>query len=165
MVLDIVGLSISVPEFILTIISFFLFMFLMKKVLYDPILKVMDARKAKIESGHEEGKAAQKALDERKAELAAQFSQKGDEARALISEAKAEAEAEKGKLLGIAHTEAEELHKAVRQKLSTEELEATEAIDSDMPELVGLLTGRLLQSELSSEDIKLIRSCTDKAED
>ena len=35
MILDIVGLQISVPEFILTIISFFLFMFLLNKFLFQ----------------------------------------------------------------------------------------------------------------------------------
>ena len=43
MILDIVGLQISVPEFILTIISFFLFMFLLNKFLFKPVLSFMDA--------------------------------------------------------------------------------------------------------------------------
>ena len=46
MILDIVGLQISVPEFILTIISFFLFMFLLNKFLFKPVLSFMDARHA-----------------------------------------------------------------------------------------------------------------------
>ena len=49
MILDIVGLQISVPEFILTIISFFLFMFLLNKFLFKPVLSFMDARKARID--------------------------------------------------------------------------------------------------------------------
>ena len=51
MILDIVGLQISVPEFILTIISFFLFMFLLNKILLKPVLSFMDARKARIDAG------------------------------------------------------------------------------------------------------------------
>ena len=51
MILDIVGLQISVPEFILTIISFFLFMFLLNKILLKPVLSFMDARRARIDAG------------------------------------------------------------------------------------------------------------------
>lgn len=56
MVLDIVGLQISVPEFIWTIISFFLFMFLLNKFLFKPVMTLMDERKARIDAGLEEGK-------------------------------------------------------------------------------------------------------------
>ena len=64
MILDIVGLQISVPEFILTIISFFLFMFLLNKILLKPVLSFMDARKARIDAGLAEGKNAEAALEE-----------------------------------------------------------------------------------------------------
>lgn len=67
MILDIVGLQISVPEFILTIISFFLFMFLLNKFLFKPVLSFMDARKARIDEGLAEGKKAETALEENKA--------------------------------------------------------------------------------------------------
>lgn len=74
--IDLVGLQISTAEFLWTIISFFLFMFLLKKFLYDPILKVMDEREARIQEGLEEGRNAKKALEESKTQLAAELSEK-----------------------------------------------------------------------------------------
>ena len=69
MILDLAGLQISVPEFIWTIISFFLFMFLLNKFLFKPVMSFMDERKARIDAGLEEGKKANVALKENEARL------------------------------------------------------------------------------------------------
>lgn len=157
--LDLAGLQISTAEFLWTIISFFLFMFLLKKVLYEPILKVMDARSERIKAGLEEGKNAQKALDESKAQLAAELSEKGGEARQLISDARTEAEKAKSEVLSTAHTEAEQLHKQVRERVSAEEAAAVSSVESDMPELVAILSNKLLHSDEVVTGDALIKDC------
>ena len=92
MILDIVGLQISVPEFILTIISFFLFMFLLNKILLKPVLSFMDARRARIDAGLAEGKKAEAELEENKAKLAQELAQTGADARGVINAARSDAE-------------------------------------------------------------------------
>ena len=158
MVLDIVGLQISVPEFIWTIISFFLFMFLLNKFLFKPVMTLMDERKARIDAGLEEGKKARAALEENEARLAQELAEKGSEARSVISEARSEAEKAKSETLDAAHAEAEKLHKNVRERVKAEEEEAVKELDGNMPELVALLSGRLLGGEVSDE-AALIENC------
>ena len=160
--IDIVGLQISTAEFLWTIISFFLFTFLLKKILYDPILKVMDARSARIKAGLDEGRNAQKALEDSKAQFSAELAGKSGEARELISASKAAAEKEKGEALSIAHAEAEKVHRQVRQRVADEEQAAQDNLCENMPELVAILTGRLLGSDVSDE---LVRSCVESSED
>lgn len=144
MVLNIVGLEISVPEFIWTVINFFILLFLLKKFLYDPVLKFMDERAERIAAGLEEGKCAERTLAESKAELQKELSEKNDEARALISDARSHADKEKSKALSTAHAEAEKLQSELRERISTEETEARDEVESQLPELVGLLSDRLL---------------------
>lgn len=158
MVLDIVGLQISVPEFIWTIISFFLFMFLLNKFLFKPVITLMDERKARIDAGLEEGKKARAALEENEAQLAQELAEKGSEARSVISEARSEAEKAKSETLDAAHAEAEKLHKNVRERVKAEEADAVKELDGNMPELVALLSGRLLGGEVSDE-AALIEDC------
>ena len=158
MVLDIVGLQISVPEFIWTIISFFLFMFLLNKFLFKPVMTLMDERKARIDAGLEEGKKARAALEENEARLAQELAEKGSEARSVISEARSEAEKAKSETLDAAHAEAEKLHKNVRERVKAEEADAVKELDGNMPELVALLSGRLLGGEVSDE-AALIENC------
>ena len=157
MILDIVGLQISVPEFILTIISFFLFMFLLNKFLFKPVLSFMDARKARIDEGLAEGKKAESALEENKAQLAQELAQTGAEARG-------DAEKAKGEVLNAAHAEAEQLHKNVRERVKSEEKAAVGEIDGSMPELVALLSDRLVGS--GAQDNKaLIDDCVSKTKE
>ena len=158
MVLDIVGLQISVPEFIWTIISFFLFMFLLNKFLFKPVMTLMDERKARIDAGLEEGKKARAALEENEARLAQELAEKGSEARSVISEARSEAEKAKSETLDAAHAEAEKLRKNVRERVKAEEADAVKELDGNMPELVALLSGRLLGGEVSDE-AALIENC------
>lgn len=157
--IDLVGLQISTAEFLWTIISFFLFMFLLKKFLYDPILNVMDARAARIQEGLEEGRNAKKALEESKTQLAAELSEKNGEARELISEARSEAEKAKGEVLSAAHAEAEKLHREVRDRVKAEEAEAVSSVENDLPELVAILSNKLLHSEEAGNETTLIKDC------
>ena len=158
MVLDIVGLQISVPEFIWTIISFFLFMFLLNKFLFKPVMTLMDERKARVDAGLEEGKKARAALKENEAQLAQELAEKGSEARSIISEARSEAEKARSETLDAAHAEAEKLHKNVRERVKAEESAAVEELDGSMSEMVALLSGRLLGGEISGE-ADLIEDC------
>lgn len=164
MILDIVGLQISVPEFILTIISFFLFMFLLNKILLKPVLSFMDARKARIDAGLAEGKNAEAALEENKAQLAQELAQTGAAARGVINAARSDAEKAKGEALSAAHAEAEQLHKKVRERVKSEEQAEVNEIDGSMSELVTLLSDRLVGS--GAEDNKaLIDECVGKSKE
>lgn len=150
MVLELVGLQICIPEFIWTVINFFLLMFLLKKFLYTPILKFMDERQARIDAGLDEGKKAEQALEENSKQLAAELSAKGDEARSVISEARSEAEKVKSAELEKAHAEAEKLNKQARERVKQCESDARGDIDQSMTELVGVLAAKLLNSDAES---------------
>lgn len=144
MVLDIVGLQISVPEFIWTIITFLLLVILLKKILYDPVLKFMDARDKRVEAGLEEGRKAQQALEEGKARFAQELTQTGAEARAIISDGRALDDAERSKLLSGAHKQVEALYAEARARISAEEEDARKTVENTTPEYVLLLTEKLL---------------------
>ena len=51
-------LSINISELVLTIISFFLLLFLLNKFLYQPVLKFMKERQARIDAGLEKERGA-----------------------------------------------------------------------------------------------------------
>lgn len=164
MILDIVGLQISVPEFILTIISFFLFMFLLNKILLKPVLSFMDARKARIDAGLAEGKKAEAALEENKAQLAQELAQTGADARGVINAARSDAERAKGEVLSTAHAEAEQLHKNVRERVKNEEQAAVNEIDGSMSEFVTILSDRLIGSGAENNK-QLIDECVGKSKE
>lgn len=159
---DVFGLQISTAEFLWTLVSFFLFMFLLNKFLFKPVLALMDERKARIDAGIAKGKTAEAALRENETKLAQELVSTGDEARQIINSARAEAEKEKDEVLAKAHAEAEDLHADVRQRVKASEEAAASAIDDSMPELVVLLSEKLLGSN-TAQDQALIRECVEES--
>lgn len=157
-ILYIVGLEISISEFLWTIISFFPFLFLLKKILYDPVLNIMDKRKASIEAGLAEGRDAQLKLEENKKLLEAELVESGSAARELIGEARSSADKEKSKVLAQAHKEVAELQSELRLRVKNEEAEARAEIENDMPELVKMLSATLLGSDEAADD-ELVKDC------
>jgi F-type H+-transporting ATPase subunit b len=156
--LNIFGLQICTADFLWTIISFFLFMFLLNKILFKPVLKLMDERKARIDADLENGKQARAALKENEAQLAQELAQTGADARGVINSARSEAEKAKGEVLDTAHAQAEKLHKGVRERVKAKEEAAESEIDDSMPELVAILSDKLLGSE-AANDKELIAEC------
>lgn len=156
--LNIFGLQICTADFLWTIISFFLFMFLLNKILFKPVLKLMDERKARIDADLEKGKQARAALKENEAQLAQELAQTGADARGVINSARSEAEKAKGEVLDAAHAQAEKLHKGVRERVKAQEEAAESEIDDSMPEFVAILSDKLLGSE-AANDKELIAEC------
>ena len=162
MVLNIVGLEICVPELIWTIINFFLLMFLLKIFLYKPVLKILDERRAKVEEGFAESKMAEADLKETNAAVTEELSAQNAKAREYIGQAKAEAENERDAVVADAHKEAESMNKGVRERIEAEEKAAKCDVEDSMPELVMLLTKKLVGDEGAECSPELIKSCVDE---
>lgn len=140
-------LSINISETIWTVINFFLLLFVLKRFLFDPILKVMDARQAKIDAGSEAERKMQAALEENARTLDEQKSEARREAAALVNEA---AEADSRRTVA-AFTKAQEDAAALQQQ-GEERLQALHAeeaavLSAKTPELAALLASQLLSEE------------------
>ena len=62
-------MSINVSEVIWTIVCFFALLFVLKKFLFDPLIKFMDQRQANIDQSLEKGREARQRKDESDAAL------------------------------------------------------------------------------------------------
>lgn len=165
MVISIVGLDFCVPELIWTIITFFVLMFLLKKFLYKPVLKILDERKAKVEAGLSEGKMAEAAFKETNAALNEELIEQNAKARELFEHARSEAEREKEAAVSAAHKKAETLRNELREQISAEENAAKSEVEDNMSELVMLLTNKLLDTGNAECSPELIKSCVEKSKD
>ncbi len=165
MVISIVGLEISIPELIWTVISFFVLMFLLKKFLYQPILRFMDEREARVQAVLEEGRQARRDLEASTALLKQELVETGAEARRLVSEARSQSEQEKGRILAEAHQNAEQMLKGIRSQVQAEEQQCRQQVDDQMPDLVASLASALLGGEdVSGKNGKWITDYVNGAE-
>lgn len=140
-------LSINFSELIWTIINFFLLFFLLRRFLFDPICRFMDARQAKIDAGLSAEREAQSALKAAEDELAEQKAQARREAAALLSAAAAADEKRTQEAWLHAQDEAAARQKAGEDALREQNAREAAALKAGEPELAALLAARLLGKE------------------
>ena len=138
-------MSINVSELIWAMICFLVLLFVLKKLLYDPIIQVMDARKAHVHDGLEAGRQAKKARDDNDAALLQAKKETAQQAGAIVQEAKSADEKARQEAISAAKQETAQSMKDVREQLRAEEAAVSEQLAGELPELVEVLTGALLK--------------------
>ena len=138
-------MSINVSELIWTILCFFVLLFVLKKLLLDPILKVMDARKATVEEGLEAGRQAKIARDENDEALQQAKKDAAQQASALVPEAKNADEKARQDAVAEAKQSAAQSMKDRREQLKAEEQAVSAELEQELPALVETLASALLK--------------------
>ena len=136
-------MSINVSEVIWTIICFFALLFVLKKFLFDPLIKFMDQRQAGIDAGLEKGAALRESWKERSAE-----------AKQLIAEGKAADEEERSRVLEAAHAQAARDIQDAHGRIQNEQERLRAQAQEQMPQLVDALTRHLVGGDPGSREEK-----------
>lgn len=137
-------LSINLSELVLTIISFFLLLFLLNKFLYTPVLKFMRERQARIDAGLEKERAANAEAAENEKRIEDAKTQRREEAKAILAKQRTDD--------GRAHEEcAKQLLKdsakerqEARVRVEAVAKDAKAKLDTEKDELANALAERLI---------------------
>ena len=138
-------MSINVSELIWTILCFFVLLFVLKKLLIDPLLKVMDARNANVAEGLEAGRQAQLAREENDEALQQAKKDAAQQANVLVQEAKSADEKARQAAVAEAKQSAAQSMKDTREQLHAEEQAVTAELEQELPALVETLAAALLK--------------------
>ena len=137
-------MSINVSEVIWTIVCFFALLFVLKKFLFDPLVRFMDARQASIDQGLEKGREAQRKKDENDAALRESWRERSQEAKQLLAEGKTNDDQERSWVLQNAQNEAQQALAQAQERIKQERGQVYAEADEQMPELVNALARQLL---------------------
>lgn len=137
-------LSINLSELVLTIISFFLLLFLLNKFLYTPVLKFMRERQARIDAGLEKERAANAEAAENEKRIEDAKTQRREEAKTILAKQRTDD--------GRAHEEcAKQLLKdsakerqEARVRVEAMAKDAKAKLDTEKDELANALAERLI---------------------
>jgi F-type H+-transporting ATPase subunit b len=137
-------LTLNLSELILTVINFFVLLFLLKRFLYGPLIAFMDQRNARIQAALEQERAASAALEE-EVTCCEQLRKEGREkAQQMIRDAKAEDEHHHAERV----QEAYETAQSSRKELAAEEVLQNEkerdAVEEETERLATALARTLL---------------------
>lgn len=137
-------LSINLSELVLTIISFFLLLFLLNKFLYTPVLKFMRERQARIDAGLEKERAANAEAAENEKRIEDAKTQRREEAKAILAKQRTDdgrAHEECAKQL-LKDSAKERQEARVRVEAMTKDAKAK--LDTEKDELANALAERLI---------------------
>ena len=140
-------LSINFSELIWTIINFFLLYFLLKRFLYDPITRFMDARRERLDKALEQEREAQARVAENDEQIEQEKELRRAEAKKLIAEA---AEADKSRSAEAAKAERTSDRAAMaetEERLAAESEREKAELDARTKELAAALAQQLLHGE------------------
>ena len=140
-------MTIYASEIIWTVICCLVLLFVLKKLLYDPLLKFMEERDGKIARGKKAGADARARREENDAAILEGRKANNAAAAAILAEGRARDEKARSAALQTAKQETAQSMKDARAALRAEETTAAEALEQDVPELADMLAGALLHRE------------------
>ena len=139
-------LTINPSEVIWTVINFFLLLFLLRRFLFKPILAVLDARKAKIDSQMAEEEAIRKEIKENEAAANRLLSDSKKEAEALIASGRTADLTARTELLKEAHEKAKISRAETDQSITELEKTEREELAKESGSYAALLAARLTET-------------------
>ena len=144
-------LTINPSETIWTIIGFLALYFVLKCFLFDPIIRVMDARRVRIDEGLGEEKQAQDALDEEQRQLEQLRAEQTEAAREQLRQEQLRDEQRRGEALKEAQTAALRLGEEGKENAQKLRAQAERRMREQGDELAAALAERLLNAGNTEE--------------
>ncbi|GAV24190.1 ATP synthase subunit B [Carboxydothermus islandicus] len=139
-------------DFIWTIINFFVLLFILKTLLYKPVLKTIEDRKKSIEESLEKAARAQEEAERIKAEYDGMIARAREEAREIIAKAQKTAQAEKEEIIATAQREAQALLADAKATIAQEKEKALRELRQEIGNLAVLAAGKILNRAVTLED-------------
>lgn len=137
-------LSINISELVLTIVSFFILLFLLNRFLYTPVLKFMNERKARIDASLETERTAQIAMDALSAEIDEKKAAQREAGKTLLDEQRKEDAKAQSALTKTLHAESTEARREAKAAVDAMAAHAKEQLSSQRDELANTLANKLM---------------------
>lgn len=145
-------MSINVSEVIWTIVCFFALLFVLKKFLFDPLIRFMEQRQAAIDRGLERGRDAQRKKDENDAALREKWRERSVEAKQLLAEGKTADDRERAWVLESTQKETNKALQEANQRIEQERRQVCADAQEQLPQLVSILAQQLLSGDTGGEE-------------
>ena len=145
-------MSINVSEVIWTIVCFFALLFVLKKFLFDPLLRFMEQRQAAIDQGLERVRDAQRKKDENGAALREKWRERSVEVKQLLAEGKTADDRERAWVLESTQKETNKALQEANQRIEQERRQVCADAQEQLPQLVSILAQQLLSGDTGGEE-------------
>lgn len=156
------SLGINGKLLIAQIINFLILLFLLSKLLYKPLLKVMDERSQKIESGLKAAKKSESDLKKAEADAEKILEKAYKESNDILANAKMDSDKTHKELIAKAEAQADQIrHHAAEEALAVKDKALKEA-KKEISSLIILALEKITRDKISLKDKEEIAKSTAK---
>lgn len=133
------------------IINFLLLVFLLHRLLYRPVLNMLDQRRERIREGQEAAERAQTEAEQLRQDYERQLEESRAHARKIMDDAAAAAERLRDESVANAQQEAQRILDRGREELRAEIEQARRELRQEIASLSVTVAGKLIQDSLDTE--------------
>lgn len=138
--------------FLFTIANFFILLAILNKLLYKPMLAMLDERKKTIADSLNQAQAARAEADKIKADYEVHLNEAKKEAQEIIARANKMGEEMREEMVTKAKTEAEKVLLKAQAEIAREKDQAVNALRQEVATLAVLAAGKVVSKSLTVED-------------
>ena len=147
-------LGIDVKLILAQVVAFFMLFFIMKKLIYKPVLNLLEKRRSMVEKSVHDAQKIEERLTALEEERKKVLSEAANNAMAVMEKAKKEAEEERQKALITAKKEISSLAERYRDQLRSEKDQMFDELKADVANLIVDSCEKILRKEFDKEDQK-----------
>ena len=159
-------ISVNIWQIVISLANLLLIFLILKKLLWKPVQKVMEERKAMVDKQFADAADAQAEAEADKAQWAEKLATADEEAAARIAEADETARRHGDRVIADAKEKAEGIIRQAEAEAELERQKATASMREEIADLSTILAEKMLEREINADDHRaMISSFLDEVGD
>ncbi len=138
----------NLQMFLWTLILFTGFIFVMKKSAWGPLITAVNDREARVVNAEKDAENARREVEKLRAESEARLAEVQEQVKAIVAEARSEAEAEKREIVAQAEQDAQRIKDEALKELEAAHQAAIQNLDQMVDDQVALATEHVVGRRL-----------------
>ncbi len=145
-------ISVNIWQIVVSLLNLLLLTWIVKRFLFKPVKKVVDARRAAIDADYAQAKAAREEAEEDRQNYEAAMAAARQTSDQIIAEATRAAEYRSNEIVAEAKEKATDIRRQAETDARLERRKAEDEMKREIADVSARLTGKLLQREIREED-------------
>ena len=150
--------SVDVWTVIFTWVNMFILFTIVKKLLFKPVMKVLDQRDAEIKKSYDEANQANEKAVNLEKEYSEKMAQARDESGEIIKQAALSAQRREQEIISDAQEKVAIMTKRAEAEIAQERKKAYQEIKNDISDISVAIAGKMVQREITAEDHRALIS-------
>lgn len=128
-------------------VSFLVFVFLMSRIFFRPIVRAIEARQAYLLDQQQKAAESLKETESLQRDYEARLSKARQEAQAIVAQATAEAESQRREVLAQASSKAAAALEAARGEIAAERDKALASLQQEVAAIAGTISNKVMEAK------------------